>query len=142
MEQEVTFFFLFFSTFYFKTTEICFGSAKMKLYTEKKCFTQGKKSGKVTLPSPEKYSCYTTGTVVCISPLMCIHTLRVYYAHAAANLNSGYSKYAKVARVHYFCTIALRISRAVLTQACASRRADLRERKVDSFSERVIIFCL
>ena len=36
-----------------------------------------------------------------------IHTLRVYNAHAAANLNSGYSKYAKVARVHYFCTIAL-----------------------------------
>ena len=46
-----------------------------------------------------------------------IHTLRVHYAHAAANLNSGYSKYAKVARVHYFCTIALRTSRAVLTRA-------------------------
>ena len=45
-----------------------------------------------------------------------IHTLRVYYAHAAANLNSEYLKYAKVARVHYFCTIALRTSRAVLTQ--------------------------
>ena len=43
-----------------------------------------------------------------------IHTLRVHYAHAAANLNSGY---AKVARVHYFCTIALRTSRAVLTRA-------------------------
>ena len=37
--------------------------------------------------------------------LECIHTLRVYYTHAAANLNSGYSKYAKVARVHYFCTL-------------------------------------
>ena len=46
-----------------------------------------------------------------------IHTLRVHYAHAAANLNSGYSKYAKAARVHYFCTIALRTSRAVLTRA-------------------------
>ena len=46
-----------------------------------------------------------------------VHTLRVHYAHAAANLNSGYSKYAKVARVHYFCTIALRTSRAVLTRA-------------------------
>ena len=46
-----------------------------------------------------------------------IHTLRVHYAHAAANLNSGYSKYAKVARVHYFCTVALSIaSRAVLTR--------------------------
>ena len=66
--------------------------------------------------------------------LISIHTLRVHYAHAAANLNSGYSKYAKVARVHYFCTIALRISRAVLTRAWASRRVDL-------FSKRVIIFC-
>ena len=46
-----------------------------------------------------------------------IHTLRVHYAHAAANLNSGNSKYAEVARVHYFCTIALRTSRAVLTRA-------------------------
>ena len=51
------------------------------------------------------------------SQYLYIHTLRVHYAHAAANLNSGYSKYAKVARVHYFCTIALRTSRAVLTQA-------------------------
>ena len=49
--------------------------------------------------------------------LLKIHTLRVHYAHATANLNSGYSKYAKVARVHYFCTIALRTSRAVLTRA-------------------------
>ena len=46
-----------------------------------------------------------------------IHTLRVHYAHAAANLNSGYSKYAKEVRVHYFCTIALRTSRAVLMRA-------------------------
>ena len=68
-----------------------------------------------------------------------IHTLRVHYAHVAANLNSGYSKYAKVVRVHYFCTIALRTYRAVLTRA--SRRVDLRERRVDSFSKRVIIFC-
>ena len=66
--------------------------------------------------------------------ILYIHTLRVHYAHAAANLNSGYSKYAKVARVHYFCTIALRTSRAVVTRAWASRR-------VDSFSKRVIIFC-
>ena len=55
-----------------------------------------------------------------------IHTFRVHYAHAAANLNSGNSKYAKVARVHYFCTIALRTSRAVLTRAWAScREVDL-----------------
>ena len=73
--------------------------------------------------------------------LSCIHTLRIHYAHAAANLNSGYSKYVKVALVHYFCTIALRTSRAVLTRACASRRVDLRERRIDLFSGRVIVFC-
>ena len=73
--------------------------------------------------------------------LLGIHTLRVHYAHAVANLNYGYSKYAKVARVHYFCTIALRTSRAVLTRAWASRRVDLRERRVDLCSKLVIIFC-
>ena len=51
------------------------------------------------------------------SVLLIIHTLRVHHVHAATNLNSGYSKYAKVARMHYFCTIALRTSRAVLTRA-------------------------
>ena len=75
------------------------------------------------------------------SELLIIHTLRVHYAHAAANLNSGYSKYAKVARVHYFCTIALRTSRTALTRAWASRRVVLRKRRVDLFSKRVIIFC-
>ena len=40
-----------------------------------------------------------------------------------------------------FCTIALRTSRAVLTRAWASHRVDLRQRRVDSFSKRVIIFC-
>ena len=49
--------------------------------------------------------------------LLYIHTLRVHYAHATANLNSGHSKYAKVVRVHYFCAIALRTSHAVLTRA-------------------------
>ena len=63
-----------------------------------------------------------------------IHTLCVHYTHAAANLNSGYSKYAKVARVNYFCTIALGTCRAVL-------RVDLRERRVDLFSKQVVIFC-
>ena len=62
-----------------------------------------------------------------------IHTLCVHLAHAAANLNSGYSKYAKAVRVHYFCTIALRTSRAVLTRVWALRRVDLREYRVDSF---------
>ena len=69
--------------------------------------------------------------------LLCIHTLRVHYAHVAANLNSGYSKYTKVACVHYFCTIALRTSRAVVTRAWASRRVGLRERRVDSFSKPI-----
>ena len=78
---------------------------------------------------------------LCESIFKLIHTLRIHYAHAAANLNSGYSKYAKVARVHYFCTIALRTSRVVLTRAWASRKVDLRERRVDSFSKRVIICC-
>ena len=54
---------------------------------------------------------------VCAFSLICIHTLRVHYAQAAANLNLGSSKHAKVARVHYFCTIALRTSRAVPTRA-------------------------
>ena len=54
---------------------------------------------------------------ILIDILMGIHTLRVHYAHAAANLNSEFSKYAKIARVHYFCTIALQTSRAVLTRA-------------------------
>ena len=36
------------------------------------------------------------------------YTLHVHYAHAAADLNRWYSKYAKVACLHYFCTTALR----------------------------------
>ena len=39
--------------------------------------------------------------------LFLIHTLCVLSAHAAANLNSRYSKYAKVALVHYICKILL-----------------------------------
>ena len=85
--------------------------------------------------------CMKQFCLVYCSCLYIIHTLRVHYAHAAANLNSEYSKYAKVARVLYFCTIALRTSRAVLTRAWAWRRVDLRERRVDLFSKRVIICC-
>ena len=91
--------------------------------------------------APGRVVLYISVHLVSIYTLTFIHTLRVHYAHAAANLNSVYSKYAKVARVHYFCTIALRTSRAVLTRARASRRVDLRERRVDLFSKRVIIFC-
>ena len=56
-------------------------------------------------------------SIVIQCEITAFHTLCVHSAHAAANLNSGYSKYAKVARVHYFCTIALRTCRAVLTRA-------------------------
>ena len=49
--------------------------------------------------------------------LLISNSLRVHYVHAAANLDSGYSRYAKVARVHDFCTLAFRTSRAVLTRA-------------------------
>ena len=103
-----------------------------------------------TLTGPDRYQDrFMFGFVVNLSIisfihwciLIYIHTLRVHYAHTAANLNSGYSKYAKVARVHYFCTIALRTCRAVLTRAWASRTVDLRERRVDLFSKRVVIFC-
>ena len=43
--------------------------------------------------------------LLCYCGLLSIYTLRVHYAHAAANLNSGYSKYTKVAGVHYFVQI-------------------------------------
>ena len=45
------------------------------------------------------------------------YTPRTLHACCSQSNSSGYSKYAKVARVHYFCTIALRTSRAVLTRA-------------------------
>ena len=38
---------------------------------------------------------------------MGVYTLRVHYSHAAANLKW---RYTKVALVHYFCTIALRVT--------------------------------
>ena len=69
------------------------------------------------------------------------HTLCVHYEHAAADLHLGKSKYAKVAGMHYFFTIAIRTSRAVLTRAWASRRVDLREHRVNLFHKRVILCC-
>ena len=70
------------------------------------------------------------------------YTLRtVHYAHDAANLNWGYSKYAKVACVHYFSTIALRTPHAVLTLARALRGVDSCARRVDSIVTWVILFC-
>ena len=41
--------------------------------------------------------------------LITIHTFCIHYVHASANLNWQYSKYAKVAHMHYFCTIVLQI---------------------------------
>ena len=78
---------------------------------------------------------------ICNDVLLMIHTLRIHYAHAAANLNSGYSNYAKVVRMHYFCTIVLRTPRAVLTRTWVLSRVDLRKRRGDSMSTWVIIFC-
>ena len=63
--------------------------------------------------------------IISILSLILIHTLNIHYAHAAANLYSGYPKYVKVTRMHYFCTIALWTSRAVLMRARALRRVDL-----------------
>ena len=68
-----------------------------------------------------------------------LHVSKFIY-YAAANLNSGYLKCTKVVRMHYFCTIALRTSGAVLTQA--SRRVDLHECKVGLFPKRVIYIYL
>ena len=53
-----TFFFLLFFFSLFKTTEICFGSTKMRIfYLEKAFHAGGKKSGKINLPPQKKYSC-------------------------------------------------------------------------------------
>ena len=44
-----------------------------------------------------------------------IHTLHVHYVHAAANLNSEYSKYMKVVHMQYFGTIILQTSYALVS---------------------------
>ena len=44
------FFFFFFCLSFFKTTEICFGSTKMRIFYWEKAFHAGKKSEKITLP--------------------------------------------------------------------------------------------
>ena len=38
----------------------------------------------------------------CLKIILFIHTLHVNYAHAVANLNSGYSKYAKSSALALF----------------------------------------
>ena len=53
--------------------------------------------------------CHTLLTKVCRTIFLhIIHTFFVHYSQDAANLISGYSKYAKVARLHDFSTISLR----------------------------------
>ena len=63
-----------------------------------------------------------------LSTFTYLHTLYVNYVHAPANLNSRYSKYMKVARAHYFCTIALRPRERIV---------HLHARRMDSFTFRV-----
>ena len=58
----------------------------------------------------------------CAVALTLIHTLRVQYVHDAATLNFGLSKYAKVARMHYFCTIALQTPNASVSVAYSAFR--------------------
>ena len=41
-----------------------------------------------------------------------IHTLRVHYVHAEVNLNSGYSKYAKVTHALFLYNCTVNISRS------------------------------
>ena len=54
-----------------------------------------------------------------------IHTLRVQDAHDAANLKLGLLRYAKVARVHYLCTIALRTTTRERSVWCIHARGGL-----------------
>ena len=50
MRRGPFFSFFFFCFSLFKTAKICFGSTKMEIFYREKHFTQGKKSGKMTLP--------------------------------------------------------------------------------------------
>ena len=84
-----------------------------------------------------KFSCIVTPMMCCITyllPVWVVHTLRIHHAHAEANLNWWYSKYAKVACVYYFCTIALR----TLSHAWVKRRVHSCACRIDSFDSRVI----
>ena len=73
--------------------------------------------------------------------LTLIHALWAHYVNVTANRNWGYSKYEKVVRVYYFSTIALRTPHTMPRQAWASRWADSRADRVDSFATTVILFC-
>ena len=68
-----------------------------------------------------------------------IHTLCVHYTYVTANLNWGYSKYAKVACLHYFSTIELQTPHAMLTLEWVSRRVDSSVRRLNTFATRVIL---
>ena len=78
----------------------------------------------VELNSTKSRTNFSRGlTLLCIRTMICIkgqlpqldifHTLYVHHAHVTANLNLGYSKYAKVVPMHYFSTIALRTPHAI-----------------------------
>ena len=74
------------------------------------CFFHWINKGSMTIGSDDNFIFFKVqdiSKVIGTHDLILIHTLRVHYAHAAANLNWRYSKYVKVAHVHYFCTIAL-----------------------------------
>ena len=61
-ENEERIFFFFFFFFHFsKRRKLLLGLPKWKFSTGKKHFTPGKKPRKMTLPPPEKISCYTPG---------------------------------------------------------------------------------
>ena len=64
----------------------------------------------IAVASKEVSICYKS--LCFFSVLSCIHTLCVHYARAAANLNSGYSKYAKVARALFLYNCTPNISRS------------------------------
>ena len=65
------------------------------------------------------------------------HALCVHYANDPANLNSGYSKYAKAARVHYYCTVALQTPYARMSAGVGC----IHGHKMETFTFRVILFC-
>ena len=135
---------------------MCFGSSSWVKFVLNKwlclsvlhhCFTERSSADPSEVVFQWEMNCATWTRLRVDCAIFHIHTIRIHYAHAAANLNSGYSKSVKVERVHYICTIALQTSRAVLTRAWrgltrawASRRVDLRKRRVDLSSKRVIKF--
>ena len=64
-EERTFFFFLLFCFSLFKTAKISFGCIKMEIfYREKKHFTPGKKSGKMTLPLQKNFPVMPLGSPI------------------------------------------------------------------------------